>query len=296
MTPSYSHLFRKYNDAGVSELMPREVAGRPHDILIPLEVDNEDKITGIFVLGDKGFPEGGQSNLFEYVGSHFDEGFSGLTFHRELDNQALQKGYTLTLLKLARSIDLSDLHTRGHGPRTSVLSRYIARELGLDAHTVEQIALAGMLHDVGKVVVPKSILTKPSRLTEEEWMVMRRHPTFAALIMEPCAELHALIPLVQSHHERFDGTGYPSGLSGNAIPVGARILALADAFTTMAEGRPYQPAYSVPETLEEITRCNHFQFDPKIVHAMMNLVARGEIDDILFWRNWRGNSHLNHII
>ncbi len=287
MTPSYSHLPHNHRPDGRAQPSQRDAHGHPNNILIPMEVDNEDKVTGIFVLGDTGFPEGGQSNLFEYVGSRIDEDFSGLTVHRELDNQALQKGYTLTLLKLARSIDLCDWHTRGHGPRTSVLSRHIALELGLETQAVDQIALAGMLHDVGKVVVPKAILTKPARLTEEEWQVMRRHPNFAAMIMAPCAELRALIPLVQSHHERYDGTGYPAGLSGNNIPLGGRILALADAFTTMAEGRPYQPAYSVPQTLEEITRCNQSQFDPKVVHAMMTLVARGRIDDVLFWRNAR---------
>lgn len=287
MTPSYSQLFRKYDDGSAPHLVHREKAGLSRDILIPLQVDSEDKITGIFVLGDGGFPEGGQSNLLEYAGSRYDEELPGLAIHRQLDNQALQKGYTLTLLKLARSIDLSDYHTRWHGPRTSILARYLAQECGMDAASVEKVALAGMLHDVGKVVVPKRVLTKPASLTEDEWLVMHRHPTFAAMIMSPCEELRALIPFVQTHHERFDGTGYPAGLAGDSIPLAGRILGLADAFTTMVEGRPYKPAFSIPQTLEEIKRCNAYQFDPRIVLALMNLIARGAIDDVLLWKNWK---------
>lgn len=258
------------------------------DILIPMENDSGHTILDVFVLGDKGFPEGGQTTLNEYSGVQLGIGVNS-TIHRELNNQSLQKGYILTLLKLARSIDLSEYHTRAHGPRTSVLSRFIAREMGFSQAEVEQIALAGMLHDVGKVVVPKAILMKPGHLTEEEWKVMRRHPTFAAMIMEPCLELRAIIPAVQAHHEYFDGSGYPENLKGSEIPIGARILTLADAFTTMIEGRVYQPVFSIPETLEEIKRCTERQFDPRVVRALMGLISRGEIDDILFWRNWRNN-------
>lgn len=258
------------------------------DIFIPMESDSERTITDIFALGDKGFPEGGQNTLYEYAGIHLDIGVNSKIYH-QLDNQSLQKGYILTLLKLARSIDLCEYHTRAHGPRTSVLARFIAREMGFSQAEVEQIALAGMLHDVGKVVVPKAILMKPDRLTEEEWKIMRRHPTFAAMIMEPCQELRPIIPAVQAHHEYFDGSGYPESRKGNEIPIGARILTLADAFTTMIEGRVYQPVFSIPDTLEEVKRCTERQFDPRVVRALMSLISRGEIDDILFWRNWRNN-------
>lgn len=282
------HPSRKKNLANGMLTTLSEENTRRRDIFIPMESDAGRNVTDIFALGDEGFPEGGQSTLYEYAGIHIDIGANS-KIHRELDNQSLQKGYVLTLLKLARSIDLCEYHTHAHGPRTSILCRFLAREMGFGLAEVEQIALAGMLHDVGKVVVPKEILMKPGRLTEDEWKIMRRHPTFAAMIMEPCAELRQVIPAVQAHHEYFDGTGYPENRAGNQIPITARILTLADAFTTMIEGRIYQPIFSVPETLEEVKRCTNRQFDPRVVRALMSLIARGEIDDILFWRNWRNN-------
>jgi len=286
MSPSHYQSSRKVLASDITTLGDKDTHRR--DIFIPMESETGRNVTDLFALGDRGFPEGGQSTLCEYAGIHLDIG-SNSRIHRELDNQSLQKGYILTLLKLARSIDLCDYHTRAHGPRTSVLARFLAREMGFSPAEVEQIALAGMLHDVGKVVVPKAILMKPERLTDDEWKTMQRHPTFAAMIMEPCEELRPVIPAVQAHHEYFDGSGYPERRAGNQIPITARILTLADAFTTMTEGRVYQPTFSIPETLEEIKRCTERQFDPRVVRALMSLIARGEIDDILFWRNWRNN-------
>ncbi len=252
---------------------------RQQDFLIPLEVDKDNRVTGFVVLDDKDFPEGGQNTLFDYVRSHFSESCVSLTIHHELGDQALEDGYLLTLFKLARSIDQSDAHTRCHALRTSAWSERLARKMGLEEDKVEEISLAGKLHDVGKVVVPKNILTKPSRLTFEEWSIMRRHPNFAALIMEPSARLRSLIPSVRAHHEHFDGSGYPHGLSGDQIPMAARIIAVADAYATMTEGRIYKNARSIPDALGELERCSGKQFDPTVVAALAALVTDGDVSD-----------------
>ncbi len=253
------------------------------NILIPLEVDHCNFITNFVVLDDNGFPEGGQRALFDYAGSSFRESCASLTIHRELGDPTLEDGYTITLLKLAHSIDHCNDFTRNHAIRTAFWARNIAGMMGFAEEQLDQIELASKLHDIGKVVVPKSVLTKPSRLNDQEWLIMRRHPTFGAMIMKPSSRLHPLIPFVKSHHEKFDGSGYPLGMAGAQIPIQARIISAADSYATMTEGRVYRPASTRSEAIRELKRCSGDQFDPDIISMMIDLATSREFDDSHCW-------------
>lgn len=256
-----------------------DVSAYNRNILIPFETDNRNFVTGLIVLDDLGFPDGGQNTLFDYASSSFREGHTSLTVHRELGNPALEDGYTVALLKLAFSIDHCNKFSANHVVKTAFWAKNIAMKLGFTATELDQIELASLLHDIGKVVVPKSVLTKPSKLSDEEWMLIRRHPTYGGMIMRPSSRLHGLIPFVTAHHEKFDGTGYPMGLAGEEIPIQARIISLADSYATITDGRVYQPAATKAEALQELQRCSGKQFDPKIIPVMEDLVGSGMVDD-----------------
>jgi len=250
------------------------------NILIPLEVDNSDYITGYVVLDQCDFPEDGQSTLFDYAGSSFRESRASLTIHRELGDPLLEQGYLITLLKLAYSIDHCNFLSQNHAIKTAFWSRHIAEKMGFWGEALDQIELASKIHDIGKVVVPKSVLTQPTKLTEDEWKIMRRHPTFGALIMKPSAALHPLISAVEAHHEHYDGSGYPYGLAGEQIPIQARIISVADAYATMTEGRVYHPASTPAAALRELTRCSEKQFDSAIISVLHHMVTAAEVDDL----------------
>ena len=249
------------------------------NILIPLEIDNSNFITGFVVLDDNGFPEGGQRTLFDYAGNSFRESCASLIIHREIDDPVLEDGYTITLLKLAHSIDHCNEFSCNHVVKTAFWAREIARKLGFAEDQLNQITLASQLHDVGKIVVPKSVLTKPSQLSDQEWTIMKRHPNFGAMIMKPSPRLHSLIPFVKAHHENFDGSGYPLGLAGEQIPIQARIISVADTYATMTEGRVYRSPSTSSEALRELTRFSGEQFDPEIVSVMVDLATSGDVDD-----------------
>ncbi|MCU0486601.1 MAG: HD domain-containing protein [Anaerolineales bacterium] len=249
------------------------------DLLIPIEVDHSDVITGFVVVEQGGFPQEGQNTLFDYAGSSFRESIANLTILRKLGDPTLEDVYTMTLLKLAQSIDHCNHLSQNHAVKTAFWARHIALRLGFGGEELARIELASQLHDIGKVVVPKAVLTKPLPLSEQEWKIMRRHPTFGAMIMKPSSRLRPLIPFVESHHENFDGTGYPYGVAGDLIPLQAQIISVADAYATITEGRVYRPASTRKEALLEIARCSGKQFDPSVVIALIEIAATGGIDD-----------------
>ena len=176
-----------------------------------------------------------------------------------------------TVRSLAASIDAKDHYTRGHSERVSMLSAALARALGMDLETAEQYRITGLLHDVGKIGIPESILTKQGHLTLEEFRQIQRHPRIGYDILKAIPGIAFALPGVLHHHEKFDGTGYPDGLAGEQIPLIARVLALADTFDAMRSDRSYRSAVPHETVLEEIRRCAGTQFDPHLARLFTAL-------------------------
>jgi putative nucleotidyltransferase with HDIG domain len=173
------------------------------------------------------------------------------------------------LHSLTSAVDAKDAYTCGHSERVALLSRHLAGQLGLPDAQVEQIYMAGLLHDVGKIGVPEAVLQKAGRLTPEEFDVMKKHPQIGARILADVKQVKALIPGVLCHHERFDGKGYPAGLAGSAIPLMGRIIGLADSFDAMTTNRTYRKALPLEVALSEIRRCAGTQFDPALAETFL---------------------------
>ncbi len=171
------------------------------------------------------------------------------------------------------AMEVKDVYTQGHSVRVAQLSRACARELGLSGEALDQIYLAGLLHDIGKIGVPESILLKPGRLSAVEWEEVRGHPVVGARIVEPARFPAAVVAVVRHHHEDYGGGGYPDGLAGEEIPLLARIIRVADAYDAMTSTRPYRRGLTAEEAIEELRRGAGRQFDPRVVEAFLRIPA-----------------------
>ena len=161
-----------------------------------------------------------------------------------------------------------------HSPYFSRLVTTIANQMHLDEKQVESLKYASMLHDAGKIDIPLSILTKTTKLTPKEFTIIQRHPLRGAEILRPLQILRPVIPIIMHHHERYDGSGYPSRLKKNKIPQGARIMAVADAFEAMVYGRPYRERMHIDAAIKEIKKKSGTQFDPKVVDAFLKIIKK----------------------
>ena len=182
--------------------------------------------------------------------------------------ELLRKVNTETVLAFVRAVDAKDPYTAGHSLRVSEYATAIAEQMGLSAADVDRIRWAALLHDLGKLAVPEDVLRKPGELTDAEWALMRTHPVKSAQIIEGIATYRDYVPGVRQHHERYDGKGYPEGLSGDEVCLDARIIAVADTYEAMTSDRPYRPALSPADALEAIRREAGSQFDPAVVAAL----------------------------
>jgi diguanylate cyclase (GGDEF)-like protein/putative nucleotidyltransferase with HDIG domain len=178
---------------------------------------------------------------------------------------------------LAEIIDLRDAYVLSHSRRVTGIAVQIAQRLGLTPRQVEIVRKASLLHDIGKIGVPDTILGKPATLTSDEFANIRRHPGLGASLLEKSASLKNLVPLVRHHHENYDGSGYPEGLSGSQIPLEARVVAVADAVEAMISDRPYRKARSTESVIAELKRCSGTQFDPDIVDITVKLLKSQKI-------------------
>jgi len=178
---------------------------------------------------------------------------------------------------LAAAIDARDNYTHAHSQQVVELAGEIARRTGLSAPEIERVRDVAMLHDVGKVAIPNEILFKPGPLTPAEWEIMREHPVIGERILRRTPELESIAPMVRHEHERWDGCGYPDGLSGSGIPLGSRIVLACDAYNAMITPRPYRNPMGKGEAAQELRRHAGSQFDPDVVETLLDVLAEQDV-------------------
>lgn len=254
------------------------MSGGPQIIVQPVVRHNGD-VVGVLMCGDK--------HGDDPMVSSYDTNLLGAACGHVaafIDNAALYAEHQATFMgalkAMTAAIDAKDRYTRGHSERVALLARSLALAAGLGEETAERLHICGLVHDIGKIGVPEAVLTKPGRLTEEEFASIRRHPELGFEILKDIPQLEDILPGVLMHHERFDGRGYPYGLKGEAIKLFGRVLALADTFDAMSSNRSYRSAMPREKVLEEIRRCAGTQFDPNLATVFIALDF-GEFDEMM---------------
>ena len=189
--------------------------------------------------------------------------------YRRLEESSLE-----AIESLNATVDAKDPYTAGHSARVQRIALAVAEQLGFDRDQLDAVRFGGLFHDIGKIAVPDTILTKPAKLDHEEFETIKRHPGDGAQIVSHFSRLHGTVPLIRHHHERWDGKGYPDGLCGEEIPAEACVVGLADAWDAMTTDRPYRPALTVEEAAAEVRRCRGGQFAPAVVDAFFAAFRR----------------------
>jgi putative nucleotidyltransferase with HDIG domain len=191
----------------------------------------------------------------------------------EQRTRELRDAYESSLQALVTALDFRDNETQGHSYRVVEYAMLVAARMGIGEPELGWIRRGAILHDVGKIGIPDAILKKPGKLTDEEWGVMKKHPEWGYEMLRHIGHLREALDIVRSHQERFDGSGYPQGLAGEAIPRGARIFAVVDTFDAMTSDRPYRKALTIDDARAEIERCKGSQFDPAVADAFLAIDA-----------------------
>ncbi|MBI3805870.1 MAG: response regulator [Nitrospirae bacterium] len=189
----------------------------------------------------------------------------------------LERSHFESMKALAQAIEAKDLYTRGHCDRMVQYALAIAERLGLSTEEKRHLGYGAALHDIGKIGIHELILNKSGKLTDKEYEVMKDHPMLGAEIIKGVDFLNPVVPIIYYHQERFDGKGYPEGLSGEEIPIGARIIAILDTFDAMTSDRPYRKALPMEIAFAELRRCTGSQFDPKIVETLIQIIQEDQL-------------------
>lgn len=209
---------------------------------------------------------------------------SRLARSEQLRIAQLHQAYEASLTVLANAIDIRDPYTRGHVERVTAYSHEIAVIIGYHGRKLEHIRFGAILHDIGKIIIQESTLLKPGPLNEQEWLEIKKHPITGSEMIKDIPYLASAMPIIRHHHERWDGSGYPDQLAGETIPLGARIVAIADGYDAMTINRPYRNGLSLEQALKEINHCRGSQFDPNLVDVFHS--AWKEKKFLPIWENW----------
>jgi putative nucleotidyltransferase with HDIG domain len=190
-------------------------------------------------------------------------------------NDRLENLSIETVIALSKTLETRDSHSGSHSKRMASLSEQLASLYKFSVRETRELCWAALLHDIGKIGVEDKILRKVTALNDQEWSIMRTHPEIGAQIVRGLSGLENIAPIILSHHERFDGKGYPQGLRGEEIPLGARIIAVVDSYSAMTEGRPYKTARTHKEALEELRHYSGIMYDPEVVEKFIYLFNKG---------------------
>ena len=192
--------------------------------------------------------------------------------------EELRESFIQSVTALANAIDTRDTYTKAHSQEIANLAGKTALALGCTTVEVDEIYLGGLLHDIGKIGIPDAILQKPTKLDEEEWKIVQMHPKLGAELISPIKRLSSVAPMVENSHERYDGLGYPHGIKGEEIPLGARIISVVDSYSAMLDKRPYKEPYSMDKIIDELKRNSGKMYDPLVVEAFLKLLqAEAEV-------------------
>jgi putative nucleotidyltransferase with HDIG domain len=265
-------LFARYSD-----IFPLDEVGKAEKlrafVVLPLSFEN--RVIGCLDLASQKLEEVSEINreVLKSAATLMGEGITRLQTEEELklSNQKLQQAMHSTIQSIALILEKRDPYTAGHQRRVTKLACAIAEEISLPKDKIEGLYIAGIIHDIGKINVPTEILSKPGRLSEIEFSLIQTHPQVGSDLLKEMELPGEVSSIVLQHHERMDGSGYPSGLSGEAILLEARILAVADVVEAMASHRPYRPALGLDQALEEITKNKGKLYDPEVVDACWKL-------------------------
>jgi HD-GYP domain-containing protein (c-di-GMP phosphodiesterase class II) len=220
---------------------------------------------------------------FGSLARHFNKSIANLNLmSRELrhSNSELIIAYDNTIKGWSRAMDMRDKETEGHSQRVTDMTVIIAREMGIKDEDLVHIRRGALLHDMGKLGVPDSILFKPDKLTEEEWVIMKMHPEYAYEMLYPIEHLRLALDIPRYHHETWDGTGYPKGLKGERIPIAARIFAVVDVWDALCSDRPYRPAWPKEKIVEHIRSLSGTHFAPEVLEVFFQInweITSGEL-------------------
>jgi HD domain/GAF domain len=255
------------------------------EVVAPMVVHGE--LTGLVLLGEKASGDRfgpDDLNIIRAMVRHIGVGIHSHRLLEQIEQRAEENGrlyeelraiYADTVRAFAAAIDIKDKYTQGHSERVGKYSELIAREMGWSEAEVEGIKIAGYLHDVGKLVVERDIINAPYRIDAKQSSELNRHPAAGYEILSPINHPYADIPLMAKyHHERLDGRGYPDGLTDEQIPMGAKIVSLADAFDAMTTDRPYRKRRSLNEVIDDFRENTGKQFDPKVVRAFCRAMLK----------------------
>ncbi len=218
--------------------------------------------------------------LYQYILKPFDPEDLKVSVDNGLKKFALASRKTLilkdlkelfykTIKSISSALDAKDSYTHGHSLRVTLYSLMLARQINMNDAALEDLEVAGLLHDIGKISIPQSVLCKPDRLTDEEFKIMKSHCESGEQMLKNIKKLASVAQMLKTHHERWDGRGYPSGLKGTEIPLFARIIAIADTYDAMTSTRPYRKALPHDVAIQEIKKCAGMQFDPELAEVFV---------------------------
>jgi putative nucleotidyltransferase with HDIG domain len=251
----------------------------------PAQASNEQVLGAITLLGNSedSFANPDDMHLLRSLAALVAEAVSNANME-----ERQRTTFLMTLETLAKSLEARDVYTRGHSQRVCEVSMMIGERMGLNSEALEELRVGTILHDIGKIGVPDSILNKPGRLTDEEFLIMKSHPVIGYEICSPLGLSEGVLMIIRNHHEKLDGTGYPDGLKGGELPLSLRIVCVADAFDAMSSRRPYRDVMAMSRVIAELSAGAGVQFDPVVVEMLKDLLSTEQMR-ICYETQWSGD-------